>query len=91
MTKKDLKTGDIIVIRGGFLGVVILETGKILYQLIGSDYLDDYNDDLTIDDDDYRDGDIMQVYRDCSFLEIENDEEIPIYQRDYAWRRPIKK
>ena len=90
MTKKDLRTGDIIVNRSGYLGVVILETETVLYQLIGSDYLDDFKDDLTFDDEDYRDGDVMQVYRDSSFLDIDNNEDEPIYQRDFNWRRPTK-
>ena len=38
MTKKDLMTGDIIVNRGGYLGVVLKEDDKVLYQYIGSDY-----------------------------------------------------
>lgn len=90
MTKKDLRTGDIIVNRSGYLGVVILETETVLYQLIGSDFLDDFNDDLTFDDDDYKDGDVMQVYRNCSFFSIDNNEDEPIYQRDFDWRRPTK-
>lgn len=90
MTKKDLRTVDIIVNRSGYLGVVILETETVLYQLIGSDYLDDFKDDLTFDDEDYRDGDVMQVYRDSSFLDIDNNEDEPIYQRDFNWRRPTK-
>lgn len=90
MTKKDLKTGDIIVNRGGYLGVVLLETEIVLYQLIGSDWLDDIKDDLTFDDEDYKDGDVMQVYRNCSFLDIDYNNDEPIYQRDLNWRRPKK-
>ena len=90
MTKKDLMTGDVIVNRGGYLGVVLKENDSILYQLIGSDSLSDFNDDLTFDDASYRDGDVMQVYRDISFLDIENDEAAPVYQRDFSWHRPSK-
>lgn len=90
MTKKDLLTGDIIVNRGGYLGVVLKEDESVLYQYIGSDSLSEFNDDLTFDDEDYRDGDIMEVYRHCSFLDIENEDDIPIYARDPKWRRPTK-
>ena len=79
MTKKDLMTGDIIVNRGGYLGVVLKEDDKVLYQYIGSDSLSDFNDDLTFDDEDYRDGDIMEVYRGISFLDVENNEDAPDY------------
>ncbi len=48
-TKKDLKTGDIVVLRDRGLGVVILEKEVILYQNIGMSYLDDYEDDLLYD------------------------------------------
>lgn len=88
MTKKDLKTGDIIVNRGGYLGVVIVEEERVLYQSIGSDPLFDFNDDLTFNDDDYRDGDIMEVYRGADFLEVESEDDLPIYQRDTDWHRP---
>lgn len=88
MTKKDLMTGDIIVNRGGYLGVIIKENDSVLYQRIGSDSLSDFNDDLSFDEASYRDGDVMQVYRDSSFLDIENDDAIPVYQRDFSWHRP---
>lgn len=91
MTKKDLLNGDIIVNRGGYLGVIIKDRQTVLYQNIGSDWLDDFKEDLTFDDADYRDGDIMEVYRGSSFLGIDNNEDIPIYQRDSHWRRPTEK
>ena len=90
MTKKDLLTGDIIVNRSGYLGVVLKDEDTVLYQLIGSDPLSEFNDDLTFDDEDYRDGDIMQVYRNSSFLDVDNNEDSPIYQKDYSWHRPSK-
>ena len=88
MTKKDLMTGDIIVNRSGYLGVILKDEDKVLYQTIGYDMLSDFNDDLTFDDEDYRDGDVMAVYRDGSFFGIDNDEDVPVYQRDYNWHRP---
>ena len=91
MTKKDLMTGDIIVNRGGYLGVVLMEREEILYQYIGSDPLEDLNIDLTFIDADYRDGDIMEVYRDTNFLDIENGDVYPIYQRDFNWKKATNK
>lgn len=90
MTKKDLLTGDIIVNRGGYLGIIIKELNTIYYQLIGSDSLDDFGDDLKYEFDDDEDSDIIEVYRHCSFLDIDNEEDIPIYERDCNWRRPTK-
>lgn len=88
MKKKDLMTGDIIVTRSGYLGVILKDEDIVLYQTIGSDFLFDFNDDLTFADEDYRDGDIMQVYRGNNFFDVDNDDDMPIYQRDYHWQRP---
>ena len=90
MRKNDLRNGDIIVNRGGYLGVVLKEEEKILYQYIGYDELFEFNDDLTFDDEDYRDGDIMAVYRNNSFLEVDSEDDAPLYERDPEWRRPSK-
>lgn len=90
MTKKELMTGDIIVNRGGYLGVILKENDEILYQYIGSDSLSEFNDDLTFDDENYRDGDIMEVYRGSSFFDVDNNDDAPDYQRDPFWRRPSK-
>ena len=62
----------------------------VLYQTIGSDMLFEFNDDLTFDDEDYKDGNIMQVYRGNTFWDVDNDEDAPFYQRDYHWHRPSK-
>lgn len=86
MTKEELRTGDIIVNRGGYLGVVLRDEKYILYQEIGSDDLIDFNEDLTFDDDEYRDGDIMQVYRGNTFIDLE--ENWPYWERDEQWSRP---
>lgn len=90
MKKQDLKTGDIIINRGGYLGVVLLEQEIVLYQLIGSDPLDDFDDNLLMTDEDYPDGDIMEVYRDTTFLEVDDNDAYPIYRRDEKWTRPSK-
>lgn len=60
-TKKDLKTGDIVVLRNGELGVVILDTEIILYQNIGFDDLDSFSDTLE-DINDGEEYDIVSVY-----------------------------
>lgn len=91
MTKKDLMNGDIIVNRGGYLGVILKEQQIVLYRYSGADLLDDFKDDLTFDDADYSDGDIMEVYRGNSFLDVDHHEDMPIYQRDDHWHRPTEK
>lgn len=63
-TKKDLKTGDIVVLRDGELGVVIVEKEVILFQNNGMDYLDEYEDDLLLNRElNVPECDIMQVLR----------------------------
>ena len=63
-TKKDLKTGDIVVLRDRELGVVIAEKGVILFQNIGMGILDDYCDDLLYDIFfEEPENDIMEVVR----------------------------
>ncbi|MDD6467322.1 MAG: hypothetical protein PUF50_03970 [Erysipelotrichaceae bacterium] len=47
-----------------------------------------FNEDLTSTDESYRDGDIMQVYRMCSFLDV--DEEMPYWECDESWARPTE-
>lgn len=90
MTKENLLTGDIIVNREGYLGIVIKELNTIYYQAIGSDPLDDFGNDLKYIFDDDENSDIMEVYRHCSFLDIDNEDNIPIYARDPKWHRPTK-
>lgn len=92
MTKNELKTGYIIVNRGGYLGVVIRDDEDyILYQKIGMDDLDEFHDDLTFMDEDYPNGDIMEVYRAyASFLEVEHDDAHLLWQRDEEWCRPTR-
>lgn len=91
MKKTNLKNGDIIVNREGYLGIVILDEERIIYQFNGSDYLFDFNEDLTLIDDQYSNGDIMEIYRGTDFYEVNLNQEKPLYQRDTSWQRPIKK
>lgn len=90
MTKKELMTGDIIVNRGGFLGVVIKEEITILFQTIGGMDLEELDENLTVDSKE-NDFDIMEVYRGVTFLDVEIGEDMPIYQRDENWSRPSRK
>lgn len=89
MKKENLNTGDIIVNRAGYLGVVLMDEDYILYQEIGMDLLEEFNDDLIYNDDDYREGDIMQVYRGCTFINLEDNK--PWWERDKHWVRPDAK
>lgn len=88
MTKKELKTGDIIVTRAGYLGVVLKDEEYILYQEIGMDLLDEFNDDLTFADPDYSNGDVMHVYRGCSFIDLDDND--PYWEREENWKRPTE-
>lgn len=89
MKKNELKTGDIIVNRGGYLGVILMEQECVMYQTIGADELSEFNDDLTFADLDYSEGDIMEVHRGTTFLEIDQGElSGVIYQRNVEWERP---
>lgn len=90
MTKKELITGDIIVNRAGFLGVVIKEEATIIFQTIGGMDLEELDENLTVDSKE-NDFDIMEVYRGNTFLDIEIGEDEPIYQRDVNWVRPSRK
>lgn len=86
MTKKDLRTGDIIMNRAGLLGVVLTEKNCILYQVLGNDRLDDFDDNLIFRHDGFRECDIMAVYRDCNFAHVECY--TPDYLRCSRWSRP---
>lgn len=89
MKKSDLRNGDLIVNAEGDLGVVIVDLERIFYQNNGSEFLDSFDEDLTLVERFY-DSTIMQVYRDLDFYEVENEDGNPIYERDCKWRRPTK-
>ena len=63
-TKEDLRTGDIVVLRSGEIGIVIRQDDIIVYQNSGSDYLNDFTDDL-LSKNYGRDDDIVEVYADA--------------------------
>lgn len=88
MKKEDLRNGDIIVLREGELGIYLEPSRVIVYQTIGMDDIDMFDDDLRSLENE-PDYDIMRVYRGdwaISFLDYDDDE--PIYERDETWERP---
>ena len=64
MTVKELRTGDIIVLRNGTVGFYVEKDneGYILYGKSGFDCISIYNDDLT-DGENGPEFDIMRAYR----------------------------
>lgn len=76
--KKDLKTGDFVVLRNGLVGIVIAEKSAIIYQTAGYDDIDClFNDDLTSSDAEEA-FDIVKVYRGpydsvISFIDYDDD------------------
>lgn len=85
LTKEDLKTGDIIKLRGGELGIVITQFQVIACQNGGWLSFNDIREDLT--NSFYREKyDIMTVRRptrdcDCAFDAIHHDRGIIVYER----------
>ena len=97
MKKEELTNGSIVVTRDGYLGVVIKyddgDGGYILYQEIGMDDLDLFNDNLTSEDGEAWD--IMEVFGDLSgtysFYNIESSNPNPDWSRENGWQRPTPK
>ena len=94
MKKNELRNGDIVITRDGFMGVVIKTEVEeyIMYSNEGGyDLLEDYNEEM-VHEYDPEEANIMQVYRAdsgvCSFFDYEDFE--PIFERDDAWTRPTK-
>lgn len=92
MTKKDLMTGDIVVLKSGHLAVVIRneKADYLLWQKGGWEDLDMYYDDDMVNTE--EEDAIMQVYRAESYAHGFSDfgEEELIYERDYTWTRPTE-
>jgi len=91
MTKKDLRNGDIVVIRDGELGLYLAEKDVFIYKECGYEDVDCmFNDDLTCIDTEV--GDVMQVYREeygvISFFDYEEGD--LVFERDETWERPTK-
>lgn len=89
--KNDLKTWDIVEFRNVGLGLVCMEQEKVILQEGGSEWLDDYSDELTDITDNDEMFDIMRVYRDgfgktLDFLDY--CEAAVIFDRDPSWVRP---
>ena len=90
MKKNELMNGDIVVLRSGAIAVVIIQgdDSYLLFKQGGFDYLDLYYDDDMMNESD--DDAIMQVFRPDGAFGFEGvDQEIPIYERDETWSRPI--
>lgn len=90
MKKNELMNGDIVVLRSGAIAVVIGqgEDAYLLFRHNGFEFLDDYYDDNMVYEED--EDAIMQVFRSNGGFGFEGvDEEIPIYERDETWVRPI--
>ncbi len=92
MRIKELKAGDIIIQRAGYIGLVIEKDGDsyIIYPAGGYDQIDlVYNDDLTDSSDDYN-FDIMRVYRAeygvISFSDYEEGD--IVFNREETWVKP---
>ncbi len=83
MLKKDLMTGDIVVLKSGNVAVVIRNEREdyLIFQNSGWEILDDYSEDMVYL---YDDDAIVRVYRPqtggISFADYEDEE--PIYERD---------
>lgn len=69
-TKSDLKDRMVVEYRNGYRRMVV---GDRLMGINGSGYLDDFNEDLTMQDSPSRDFDIIRVYKPIDILdEIRN-------------------
>ena len=65
-TKKDLETGDIVILRNGEMGVVLTQIDQIMYQNMGMNFLDEFTEELLYDsgyDGRLPEYDIMEVRR----------------------------
>ena len=89
MKKNELMNGDIVVLRSGYVAVVIGEgeDAYLLYQYGGFEFLDEYyDDDLYNEIDDDK---VMQIFRSNGGFGFEGvDQEVPIWERDEIWACP---
>lgn len=94
MKKNELRNGDIVITRDGYMGVVIKGESEdyILFkECFDYDFLFNYDEDM-IHEDDPEEGTIMKVYRSnseiCGFISYEDGD--LVFERDTAWIRPTK-
>lgn len=85
-TKKNLRNGDVAVLRNGKVGIVIPDQNVIVLDAGDFERMCNYADDLRIADYDYPEGDIMKVYRpnqpyQCRFRPDSYTEGTLIYER----------
>ena len=91
MKKNELMNGDMVVLKSGQIGVVILneKEGYLMFSKGGYESLDEYyNDDMVYEDEDDA---VMQVYRSPygqGFNDLEDT--TLIYERDYTWVNPAE-
>ena len=93
MTMKDLKTGDVVVLRNGSVGFCVEKENDIyiLYGENGYDCADNFNDDMT-DNANGPEFDIMRAYRaEGAFIYFNDywDGDL-IFDRDPEWAVPSK-
>lgn len=92
--KKDLRSCDVVVLRDGWLGIVVESRNElvIVYQTGGFDTLDEFDDDLlnATHFEDEKQFDIMAVYRSPGVgngFELYYEEEM-VFCRDETWEDP---
>ena len=88
MTIHELKTGNIIIDRSGYAGIVIKELDRIVYQEHEQIWLNEFDEDLTYFDEEFGPNDIMEVYSEGDFFEYYLYD--CLYQRDPDWVRPTE-
>lgn len=84
-TKADLKSGDVVLIRNGIIGIVCRETDSLISKY-GFNYLSEVNEDLTDNDKFERDFDIIAVRRpkrpsNCQFCAFDKGYGKLVYER----------
>lgn len=89
MKKFDLRNGDLVVNRAGYIGVVDRgPSNKIWFKNHGSISLKEYEMDMTHKENSVCD--IMEVYRDCKERMVLKHKVMPIYCRDGEWKYSSK-
>lgn len=86
LRKSNLHTGDIVRNRAGYLGIIVND--KIIYQVLDSDNLDHFNDDLTSKNEIFSPWDIMEIHHGSDLYEVELDESDDVEMRDYFFSIP---
>ena len=94
-TKSDLKNGDVIVRRNGWVEIVIVDLNVLVTNNEGWNDLSDVREDLTdIDSEDDFDYDIVKVYRprekhQCVFNKLGYTKGELVYDRERDTKKPL--